>query len=199
MHEGHVYWESLDRTAWVLDWEVSNSETARDMEEGCDKGGVTPEMASYSILLQAPAAGSYQRKDAGLDGTSPPREQLFCSLLTCHWYPLLLLAPFPCSAPVPDLLKRDCKHQETLLLMRSSMTAAGNPCRNMCCAQGSRQQQYPALLPSLPSSTCNWNSRNPSPTTSYLRRIFPFLWEGVSKGKPCLSGTPPSSVPIPHV
>lgn len=56
---------------------------------------------------------------------------------------------------VPGLLKRDCKHQGTLLLMRSSMTAAGNPCRNMCCAQGSRQQQYPGLLPSLPSSTCN--------------------------------------------
>lgn len=65
MLEGHVYLESLDRTAWVLDWEVSNSETARDMEEGCDKGGVTPEMASYSILLQAPAVGSYQRKMLG--------------------------------------------------------------------------------------------------------------------------------------
>lgn len=141
------------------------------MEEGCNKGGVTPEMASSSILPQAPVIGSYQRKDAGLDGTSPHRKQLFCSLLTCHRYPLLLSAPFPCSAPVSGLLKRDCKHQGTLLLMRSSMTAAGNPCRNMCCAQGSRQQQYPALLPSLPSSTCNWNSRNLSPTVSCQKDI----------------------------
>lgn len=66
-----------------------------------------------------------------------------------------LSPPLPCSAPVPGLLKRDCKHQGISLLMRSSTTAAGKPCRNMCGAQGSRQQQYPALLPSLPSSTCN--------------------------------------------
>lgn len=167
MHEGHVYWESWATPSWILDQGVSNPETARDVEEGYQKGGIASEMASFFILVQAPTAGSYHRKDIG---TSPCTEQLFCSLFTCHQYPLLLSAPFPCSAPVPGLLKRDCKHQGTLLLMRSSMTAAGKPCRNMCFAEGSKQQ-YPALLPSLPSSTCNWNSRNLRPTISCQKDV----------------------------
>lgn len=166
MHEVHIHWKSLDRMVQILDQEASTPETAGDMEERCDKGGLTLEMTSCSILPQAPPVGSCERKDAGLDGAPPRREQRFCSLLTCHRCHLLLSATFPCSAPVPGLLKRDCKHQGTLLLMRSSMTAAGNPCRNMCCAQGSRQQQYPALLPSFPSSTCNWNLWSLSPTIS---------------------------------
>lgn len=115
--------------------------------------------------------GSHQRKDAGLDRTSPSREQIFCSLFTCHWYALLFSDLSPHNAPVPGLLKRVRKHRGTLLLMRSSMAAAGNPCRHMCCAQRSREQQHPALLPSLPSSTCNWNSRNLSPTVLHQKGI----------------------------
>lgn len=153
MQEGLICWESSDRASWILDQKVPNPEAAGDVEEGCNKAGVTPVMAGSSILLQP--SGSYQRRAAGLDGTSLRREHLFCSLPPCRWYSLLLSAPFRCSAPDPVLLKRDCRHQGTLLLIRSPITAAGDPCRNMCCAQGSRQQQHPALFPSLPSSTCH--------------------------------------------
>lgn len=172
MHEGHICWESSDRTSWILDQKVPNPEAAGDVEEGRNKAGVTPVMASSFIRLQASAPGSYRRRAAGLDGTPPCREHLFCSVLTSRWYSLLLSAPFRCNAPDTGLLKRDCKHQGTLLLIRSPITAAGNPCRNMCCAQGSRQQQDPALLPSLPSSTRNWNSRNLSPMISCQKAIF---------------------------
>lgn len=147
----HVHWESSDRSVQILDQEVSNLEAARTTEEGSTKGGVTPEMVCSSTLPQAPAVGSSQREDAGLDGTFLHRKQFLSSLRTCHEHPLPPSALFPHGIPVPVLLKRDCKHQETLLLMRSSMTVTENPCRNVCCAQGSRAKISisPSLSPFL--------------------------------------------------
>lgn len=58
MHEGRVHWDSSDRMVQIFDQEVSNPEIAEHMEEECNKGGVTPKMASSSIVLQAPAVGS---------------------------------------------------------------------------------------------------------------------------------------------
>lgn len=79
--------------------------------------------------------GSSRTENARMAGTFPHRRHLLITYLLSTSLPPPAL--FTHSISLPVLLKRDCKHQETLLLMRSSMTVAEYPCRNVCYTQES--------------------------------------------------------------
>lgn len=167
----HVHWESSDRSVQILDQEVSNLEAARTTEEGSTKGGVTPEMVCSSTLPQAPAVGSSQREDAGLDGTFLHRKQFLSPYtlamsIPSHLQPRFhMVFQFLSSLRETASIKRHycwCDHQWLLLKIHAEM----------CAVHREAELKYPSLLPSLPSSTCNRKSRNLSTTISCQKAIY---------------------------